>query len=157
MGRGQLLYSRSRSCSRIERKPEKWEQAAKATIVTGTIESFRSRKIPSTWTRLKGKQIATTAVGAAGAAGIDGLVIGIPKSTKNDTLLSRLWVEFSRTVQSTVHAPDLVPTATTILQGLGQDQEQGQGQCPVDHDHAVAPVTGMEAPSQRWPVLMPFL
>lgn len=48
-------YSRSRSCSRSERKSEKGEQAAKAAIVAGAIEGFRRRKIPSTWTGLKGK------------------------------------------------------------------------------------------------------
>lgn len=64
--------SRSRSRSRSKgRKSEKWEQAAKAAIVAGAVEAFRSRKEPGAWTGAKGQRVATAALGAAG---IDGLV-----------------------------------------------------------------------------------
>ncbi|KAF2496316.1 hypothetical protein BU16DRAFT_526815 [Lophium mytilinum] len=49
----------------------KWEQAAKAAVVAGAIEAFRSRKEPGPWTGQKGQRIATAALGAAG---IDSLV-----------------------------------------------------------------------------------
>ncbi|KAF2856103.1 hypothetical protein T440DRAFT_513193 [Plenodomus tracheiphilus IPT5] len=63
--------SRSRSRSRGGRKSEKWEQAAKAAIVAGAVEAFRSRKEPGAWTGAKGQRIATAALGAAG---IDSLI-----------------------------------------------------------------------------------
>lgn len=65
--------SRSRSSSRNRggRKSEKWEQAAKAAIVAGAVEAFRSRKEPGPWTGAKGQRIATAALGAAG---IDSLI-----------------------------------------------------------------------------------
>jgi len=63
--------SRSRSRSRGGRKSEKWEQAAKAAIVAGAVEAFRSRKVAGPWTGEKGQRIATAAIGAAG---IDGLI-----------------------------------------------------------------------------------
>jgi hypothetical protein len=63
--------SRSRSRSRGGRKSEKWEQAAKAAIVAGAVEAFRSRKVQGPWTGEKGQRIATAALGAAG---IDGLI-----------------------------------------------------------------------------------
>lgn len=63
--------SRSRSRSRGGRKSEKWEQAAKAAIVAGAVEAFRSRKVPGAWTGAKGQRVATAALGAAG---IDGLI-----------------------------------------------------------------------------------
>ncbi|KAI0610889.1 PRP38-assoc multi-domain protein [Pyrenophora tritici-repentis] len=63
--------SRSRSRSRGGRKSEKWEQAAKAAIVAGAVEAFRSRKEAGPWTGAKGQRIATAALGAAG---IDGLI-----------------------------------------------------------------------------------
>lgn len=59
-------HSRSRS-----RSKKKWEQAAKAAIVAGAVEAFRSRKEPGPWTGEKGQRVATAALGAAG---IDGLV-----------------------------------------------------------------------------------
>ncbi|USP74511.1 uncharacterized protein yc1106_01785 [Curvularia clavata] len=62
--------SRSRSRSR-DRTKEKWEQAAKAAIVAGAVEAFRSRKEPGPWTGAKGQRVATAAIGAAG---IDGLI-----------------------------------------------------------------------------------
>ncbi|KAF2266853.1 hypothetical protein CC78DRAFT_109761 [Lojkania enalia] len=61
---------RSRSGSR-HRSQKKWEQAAKAAIVAGAVEAFRSRKTPGPWTGEKGQRIATAALGAAG---IDSLV-----------------------------------------------------------------------------------
>lgn len=60
--------SRSRGGSKTK---EKWEQAAKAAIVAGAVEAFRSRKTPGPWTGEKGQRIVTAAVGAAG---IDSLV-----------------------------------------------------------------------------------
>lgn len=63
--------SRSRSRSRGGRKSEKWEQAAKAAIVAGAVEAFRSRNVAGPWTGAKGQRIATAAIGAAG---IDGLI-----------------------------------------------------------------------------------
>jgi len=63
--------SRSRSRSRGGRKSDKWEQAAKAAIVAGAVEAFRSRKEAGPWTGAKGQRIATAALGAAG---IDGLI-----------------------------------------------------------------------------------
>ncbi|KAF1911774.1 hypothetical protein BDU57DRAFT_506458 [Ampelomyces quisqualis] len=61
----------SRSRSRGNRKSEKWEQAAKAAIVAGAVEAFRSRNVQGPWTGEKGQRIATAALGAAG---IDGLI-----------------------------------------------------------------------------------
>ncbi|KAF1835516.1 hypothetical protein BDW02DRAFT_286302 [Decorospora gaudefroyi] len=63
--------SRSRSSSRGGRKSEKWEQAAKAALVAGAVEAFRSRKEAGPWTGVKGQRVATAALGAAG---IDGLI-----------------------------------------------------------------------------------
>jgi hypothetical protein len=65
--------SRSRSGSRGggHKTDKKWEQAAKAAIVAGAVEAFRSRKTPGPWTGEKGQRIATAALGAAG---IDSLV-----------------------------------------------------------------------------------
>lgn len=64
--------SRSRSRSREGgRKSEKWEQAAKAALVAGAVEAFRSRKVAGPWTGEKGQRIATAAIGAAG---IDSLI-----------------------------------------------------------------------------------
>ncbi|KAH6615295.1 hypothetical protein C7974DRAFT_62444 [Boeremia exigua] len=62
--------SRSRSRDR-NRKSEKWEQAAKAALVAGAVEAFRSRKVPGAWTGAKGQRVATAALGAAG---IDSLI-----------------------------------------------------------------------------------
>jgi hypothetical protein len=61
--------SRSRSRSR-DRTKEKWEQAAKAAIVAGAVEAFRSRKEPGPWTGAKGQRVATAAIGAAGIYGL---------------------------------------------------------------------------------------
>ncbi|KAL5114660.1 hypothetical protein ACEQ8H_007454 [Pleosporales sp. CAS-2024a] len=63
--------SRSRSRSRGGRTGEKWEQAAKAALVAGAVEAFRSRKVAGPWTGEKGQRIATAAFSAAG---IDGLI-----------------------------------------------------------------------------------
>jgi hypothetical protein len=63
--------SRSRSRSRGGQKSEKWEQAAKAALVAGAVEAFRSRKVAGPWTGAKGQRIATAALGAAG---IDSLI-----------------------------------------------------------------------------------
>lgn len=63
--------SRSRSRDRGGRKSEKWEQAAKAALVAGAVEAFRSRNVPGAWTGAKGQRVATAALGAAG---IDGLI-----------------------------------------------------------------------------------
>ncbi|PSN72719.1 hypothetical protein BS50DRAFT_606646 [Corynespora cassiicola Philippines] len=64
--------SRSRSRGGGRRKTNaKWEQAAKAAIVAGAVEAFRSRNTPGPWTGAKGQRIATAALGAAG---IDSLV-----------------------------------------------------------------------------------
>lgn len=68
--------SRSRSRSRGGRKSDKWEQAAKAAIVAGAVEAFRSRKEPGAWTGAKGQRVATAALGAAG---IDSLIDKNPK------------------------------------------------------------------------------
>ncbi|KAF2996600.1 hypothetical protein E8E13_000700 [Curvularia kusanoi] len=65
------MDSRSRSRSRGGRKSEKWEQAAKAALVAGAVEAFRSRNVPGAWTGAKGQRVATAALGAAG---IDGLI-----------------------------------------------------------------------------------
>jgi hypothetical protein len=62
---------RSRSRDGKSKSGAKWEQAAKAAIVAGAVEAFRSRKTPGPWTGEKGQRIATAALGAAG---IDSLV-----------------------------------------------------------------------------------
>jgi hypothetical protein len=62
---------RSRSRDGKSKSSAKWEQAAKAAIVAGAVEAFRSRKDPGPWTGEKGQRIATAALGAAG---IDSLV-----------------------------------------------------------------------------------
>lgn len=71
--RSRRYSSSERSRSRGPRKTteKKWEQAAKAAIVAGAVEAFRSRKTPGPWTGEKGQRIATAALGAAG---IDSLV-----------------------------------------------------------------------------------
>jgi hypothetical protein len=71
--RSRRYSSGSRSPSRRggNKSSEKWEQAAKAAIVAGAVEAFRSRKTPGPWTGEKGQRIATAALGAAG---IDSLV-----------------------------------------------------------------------------------
>lgn len=70
--RGRRYSSSERSRSRDRDKTKaKWEQAAKAAIVAGAVEAFRSRKTPGPWTGEKAKRIATAALGAAG---IDSLV-----------------------------------------------------------------------------------
>ncbi|KAF2131703.1 hypothetical protein P153DRAFT_395012 [Dothidotthia symphoricarpi CBS 119687] len=61
--------SRSRSRSRGGRnkeKSDKWQQAAKAAVVAGAVEAFRSRNETGPWTGAKGQRIATAALGAAG-------------------------------------------------------------------------------------------
>jgi hypothetical protein len=60
---------RPRSKSRETRK--KWQQAAKAAVISGVIEAVRSRNEPGPWTGAKGQRVATAALGAAG---VDGLV-----------------------------------------------------------------------------------
>ena len=74
-GRRHGSRSRSNSSSRSRahggRKSEKWEQAAKAAIVAGAVEAFRSRNVPGPWTGAKGQRVATAVLGAAG---IDGLI-----------------------------------------------------------------------------------
>lgn len=57
-----------RDKSRDTRK--KWQQAAKAAVVTGVIEAVRSRKEPGGWTGAKGQRVATAALGAAGVDGL---------------------------------------------------------------------------------------
>ncbi|KAF2428682.1 hypothetical protein EJ08DRAFT_324144 [Tothia fuscella] len=57
-----------RSSSRDKRK--KWQQAAKAAVVTGVIEAVRSRNEPGAWTGQKGQRVATAALGAAAADGL---------------------------------------------------------------------------------------
>ncbi|KAF2637023.1 hypothetical protein P280DRAFT_136673 [Massarina eburnea CBS 473.64] len=70
--RSRRYSSGSRSPSRRGGKStDKWEQAAKAAIVAGAVEAFRSRNAPGPWTGEKGQRIATAALGAAG---IDSLV-----------------------------------------------------------------------------------
>jgi len=68
-------YSSSRSPSGRRKTEKKWEQAAKAAIVAGAVEAFRSRKTPGPWTGEKGQRVATAALGAAG---IDGLLDNDP-------------------------------------------------------------------------------
>jgi len=72
--RSRRYSSSSRSPSRRgghKNTEKKWEQAAKAAIVAGAVEAFRSRNAPGPWTGEKGQRIATAALGAAG---IDSLV-----------------------------------------------------------------------------------
>lgn len=72
--RSRRYSSSSRSPSRRgghKSSDKKWEQAAKAAIVAGAVEAFRSRNTPGPWTGEKGQRIATAAIGAAG---IDSLV-----------------------------------------------------------------------------------
>lgn len=52
---------------------EKIMQAAKAAVLAGAAEAFRSRKEPGGWAGDKGKRVLTAAIGAGG---IDGLVSG---------------------------------------------------------------------------------
>lgn len=56
-----------RSRSRDTRK--KWQQAAKAAVITGVIEAVRSRNTPGPWAGEKGQRVATAALGAAGIDG----------------------------------------------------------------------------------------
>jgi hypothetical protein len=63
--------SRSRSRSRGGDRRGKWEQAAKAAVVAGAVEAFRSRKTPGAWAGEKGTRVATAALSAAG---IDGMI-----------------------------------------------------------------------------------
>jgi hypothetical protein len=57
-----------RSSSSRERR-KKWQQAAKAAVLTGVVEAVRSRNEPGGWTGPKGQRIATAALGAAAADG----------------------------------------------------------------------------------------
>lgn len=50
---------------------QKWQQAAKAAVLAGAVEAFRSRNEAGPWTGAKGQRVATAALGAAG---IDGLL-----------------------------------------------------------------------------------
>lgn len=71
--RGSRYDSRSRSRSRSRDrhiKSEKWQQAAKAAVVAGAVEAFRSRHEAGPWTGAKGQRIATAALGAAGINGL---------------------------------------------------------------------------------------
>jgi hypothetical protein len=63
--------NRSGPRSRSGENRKKWQQAAKAAVITGVIEAVRSRKEPGGWTGPKGQRVATAALGAAG---VDGLV-----------------------------------------------------------------------------------
>jgi hypothetical protein len=56
-----------RTSSQERRK--KWQQAAKAAVLTGVVEAVRSRNEPGGWTGDKGKRVATAALGAAAADG----------------------------------------------------------------------------------------
>jgi hypothetical protein len=69
--RSSRYSSSERSRSRGDKSSKKWEQAAKAAVVAGAIEAFRSRKDPGPWTGEKAQRIATAALGAAG---VDSLV-----------------------------------------------------------------------------------
>jgi hypothetical protein len=64
-------YSRSRDRSRSRDTRKKWQQAAKAAVITGVIEAVHSRNAPGPWTGQKGQRVVTAALGAAG---IDGLL-----------------------------------------------------------------------------------
>ncbi|QDS74286.1 hypothetical protein FKW77_003574 [Venturia effusa] len=59
---------RSRSRGADENR-KKWQQAAKAAVVTGVIEAVRSRNEPGPWTGPKGQRIATAALAAGGIDG----------------------------------------------------------------------------------------
>lgn len=48
---------------------KKWQQAAKAAVVSGVIEAVRSRNEPGPWTGAKGQRIATAALAAGGIDG----------------------------------------------------------------------------------------
>merc|ERR1711881_454328 len=56
--------------SRSNETRKKWQQAAKAAVVTGVIEAVRSRNEPGGWTGSKGQRVATAALGAAGVDGL---------------------------------------------------------------------------------------
>ena len=47
----------------------KWQQAAKAAVITGVVEAVRSRNEPGGWAGPKGQRVATAALGAAGIDG----------------------------------------------------------------------------------------
>jgi hypothetical protein len=66
-GYGSRDGDRHRSDSRETRR--KWQQAAKAAVITGVIEAVRSRKEPGGWAGEKGQRVATAALGAAGIDG----------------------------------------------------------------------------------------
>lgn len=51
-------------------KAKKWQQAAKAAVLSGVVEAVRSRNEPGKWTGPKGQRIATAALGAAAADGL---------------------------------------------------------------------------------------
>jgi hypothetical protein len=57
-----------RSSSSRERR-KKWQQAAKAAVLTGVVEAVRSRNEPGGWAGPKGQRVATAALGAAAADG----------------------------------------------------------------------------------------
>ncbi|KAJ5893939.1 hypothetical protein N7495_005630 [Penicillium taxi] len=85
-GRSYSTSSRSRSRSRSrdrdrkshhrQRSQQRIAQAARAALISGAVEAFRSRKEPGPWTGEKGKRILTAAVTAAGT---DGLIDKDPK------------------------------------------------------------------------------
>lgn len=60
--------SRSRSRGSSDNR-KKWQQAAKAAVVSGVIEAVRSRNEPGPWTGIKGQRIATAALAAGGVDG----------------------------------------------------------------------------------------
>lgn len=60
--------SEYRSRSRETRK--KWQQAAKAAVITGVVEAVRSRNEPGGWTGPKGQRVATAALASAGVDGL---------------------------------------------------------------------------------------
>jgi len=61
---------RGKPRSRSNETRKKWQQAAKAAVVTGVIEAVRSRNEPGGWTGSKGQRVATAALGAAGVDGL---------------------------------------------------------------------------------------
>lgn len=67
--RRRSLSDRSLSRSRSRETRKKWQQAAKAAVVTGVIEAVRSRNEPGGWAGAKGQRVATAALGAAGIDG----------------------------------------------------------------------------------------
>merc|ERR1712036_163765 len=61
---------RGKPRSRSNETRKKWQQAAKAAVVTGVIEAVRRRNQPGGWTVSKGQRVATAALGAAGVDGL---------------------------------------------------------------------------------------